>query len=175
MSCSDIDECKIGSDVCHQEAECKNTLGSFSCDCKPGYTGDGKICYDIDECKEGSHVCHQGAECKNTLGSYSCNCKPGYTGDGKSSSEKSANSEKSATVLGFVLANVSVILIVVLVVVFLLRKRRCHRRQAADDVVEMQSGPETLQSNQGQNHGPTPGPTPNEQNCTQTNADTQGS
>ena len=42
--CVDINECQIGDDNCHENAQCINTEGSFTCFCKPGYTGDGVIC-----------------------------------------------------------------------------------------------------------------------------------
>ena len=41
----DINEC--GSDDlnnCHENAQCTNTEGSFTCSCNPGYTGDGVNC-----------------------------------------------------------------------------------------------------------------------------------
>ena len=38
----DIDECQPLSS-CHSLATCSNTEGSFSCECKEGYSGDGKI------------------------------------------------------------------------------------------------------------------------------------
>ncbi|CAB1311679.1 unnamed protein product, partial [Coregonus sp. 'balchen'] len=37
-----IDECQ--SARCHQEAVCYNTQGSFTCQCRPGYYGDGFYC-----------------------------------------------------------------------------------------------------------------------------------
>lgn len=40
---SDIDECS-SSNVCHSNAMCNNTVGSYICKCNPGYTGDGKNC-----------------------------------------------------------------------------------------------------------------------------------
>ena len=42
----DINECDMDMDVCAGEevAECTNTLGSFSCRCRDGYTGDGFTC-----------------------------------------------------------------------------------------------------------------------------------
>lgn len=43
MSISDIDECS-SSNVCHPNAMCNNTVGSYICECSPGYTGDGKSC-----------------------------------------------------------------------------------------------------------------------------------
>ena len=42
---SDIDECAEEQENCHDNATCTNTPGSFSCDCRPGYEGDG-----IDNC-----------------------------------------------------------------------------------------------------------------------------
>ena len=39
---TDINECQQ-SPVCHSMATCSNIRGSFSCQCKKGYTGDGKI------------------------------------------------------------------------------------------------------------------------------------
>ena len=37
----DIDECALNLHNCHANASCINDVGSFHCDCKPGYTGDG--------------------------------------------------------------------------------------------------------------------------------------
>ena len=42
---ADIDECLAWS-PCHGNASCTNTLGSFTCACNPGYSGDGVMtCY----------------------------------------------------------------------------------------------------------------------------------
>ena len=41
---ADIDECKTGNDNCHENAQCTNTEGSFTCSCNPGYAGDGTEC-----------------------------------------------------------------------------------------------------------------------------------
>ena len=37
---ADIDEC-VESSVCHSNANCTNTDGSYLCMCESGYTGDG--------------------------------------------------------------------------------------------------------------------------------------
>ena len=39
---TDINECSTGG--CEANADCTNTVGSFSCSCKSGYHGDGKAC-----------------------------------------------------------------------------------------------------------------------------------
>ena len=40
----DVNECLLGTDNCHSNAECVNTIGSFECHCLPGFTGDGVTC-----------------------------------------------------------------------------------------------------------------------------------
>ena len=40
----DIDECTDGAHDCHQDADCENTEGEFTCSCKQGFTGDGRLC-----------------------------------------------------------------------------------------------------------------------------------
>ena len=41
---SDINECSASAGVCDVNANCRNTLGSYLCSCKAGYSGDGKTC-----------------------------------------------------------------------------------------------------------------------------------
>ena len=41
---ADEDECALNSHDCDYNAECINAEGSYSCICKPGYSGDGKTC-----------------------------------------------------------------------------------------------------------------------------------
>ena len=40
----DTDECTVGTYPCDPNASCRNTKGSFECNCKAGFTGDGKTC-----------------------------------------------------------------------------------------------------------------------------------
>ena len=40
----DIDECKGSNNVCDDNAYCSNTVGSYNCTCKEGFTGDGHSC-----------------------------------------------------------------------------------------------------------------------------------
>ena len=47
IRCVDIDECYSQS-VCPKNAKCKNTEGSYICNCFDGFEGD--YCTDIDEC-----------------------------------------------------------------------------------------------------------------------------
>ena len=36
-----MNECIEGTDNCHTNADCTDTVGSFQCTCSPGYSGDG--------------------------------------------------------------------------------------------------------------------------------------
>ncbi|MCB9682211.1 MAG: hypothetical protein H6733_12160 [Alphaproteobacteria bacterium] len=78
----DVDECAAGTDTCSDDASCTNTVGSYTCDCDDGFTGDGITCTDVDECAESTHTCSADAACTNTPGAYTCDCDPGFVGDG---------------------------------------------------------------------------------------------
>ncbi|XP_076249643.1 protein kinase C-binding protein NELL1 [Calliopsis andreniformis] len=85
--CPDIDECKQqgGSEGhhCNANTKCVNVIGSYTCECLPGYHRVDKFnCAELDECATGHHACDEHATCVNTAGSYYCICKDGYTGDG---------------------------------------------------------------------------------------------
>ena len=72
---SDTDECY--SNPCSHGATCRNTVGGFTCECAPGWTGP--LCQtDDNECSRG--LCLNGARCENTIGSFKCVCEPGWTG-----------------------------------------------------------------------------------------------
>ena len=44
ISSSDIDECTSGNDTCHINATCINTVGSYDCECLPGFMVDRFNC-----------------------------------------------------------------------------------------------------------------------------------
>ncbi|XP_069779037.1 sushi, von Willebrand factor type A, EGF and pentraxin domain-containing protein 1 isoform X2 [Narcine bancroftii] len=59
--CLDLDECALGSD-CDKKSECINTVGSYTCTCRPPYSGDGKNCTDPIRCKDPGTPAHGLAE-----------------------------------------------------------------------------------------------------------------
>ena len=59
VSCSDNDECALGTDDCGPGFTCSNNAGSYAC-------------LDIDECADGTDDCVNGFTCSNTPGSFDC-------------------------------------------------------------------------------------------------------
>lgn len=87
-TCIDVDECNDTIDRCGKDAKCFNTLGSFYCQCLPGYTNvQGRVnftighCQDINECRLNETICGRAASCSNHLGHYECTCNFGYIND----------------------------------------------------------------------------------------------
>uniref|UniRef100_A0A8C9L8A4 Fibrillin 2 n=1 Tax=Pavo cristatus TaxID=9049 RepID=A0A8C9L8A4_PAVCR len=71
----DIDECKVMPNLC-RHGQCINTVGSFRCFCKVGYTTDISSTSYLDECSQSPKPCN--FICKNSEGSYQCSCPRGY-------------------------------------------------------------------------------------------------
>ncbi len=71
--CIDIDECETH---CLYASRCTNLIGSFSCECLHGFSGNGESCENINECEYVN--CGNGGECVNTAGSFYCKCPRGF-------------------------------------------------------------------------------------------------
>jgi hypothetical protein len=87
--CLDINECFEGGHNCVDDLDggiCSNALGTFSCECAEGWTGDGTTeadgCVDDDECDLGTDTCDDNAAWSNIGGSFECECNDGWSGDG---------------------------------------------------------------------------------------------
>ncbi|MBN3314863.1 AGRE1 protein, partial [Atractosteus spatula] len=81
---ADIDECAFG--ICPYNSLCFNTIGSYYCQCKPGFrptssldifTESFQTCGDVDECSLVGY-CPKNSVCFNINGSYYCQCKTGF-------------------------------------------------------------------------------------------------
>uniref|UniRef100_A0A6Q2YHZ5 Fibulin-1 n=1 Tax=Esox lucius TaxID=8010 RepID=A0A6Q2YHZ5_ESOLU len=75
--CVDVNECLL-EEAC-QGHDCVNLLGSFRCECRPGFTFHSviRLCEDINECRHYSgRLCAH--KCDNTPGSYQCSCTTGF-------------------------------------------------------------------------------------------------
>lgn len=42
--CLDVNECQDGSNECHLNATCYNSVGNYSCECDIGFSGNGFHC-----------------------------------------------------------------------------------------------------------------------------------
>ena len=82
LVCVDIDECAVYDllTTCGGDSmECINTVGSYHCTCKSGFTVNpfNGRCMDIDECLH--NPCDlSNSRCQNTDGGFNCVCKSGY-------------------------------------------------------------------------------------------------
>lgn len=83
---ADINECAENLDDCHPDADCINTIGSYQCRCRPGFTGNGRQCQspqmDVNECAQGRNNCSSNAICIDRPNGFTCQCRPGFSGDG---------------------------------------------------------------------------------------------
>ena len=95
-TCEDVDECEGASadgvtekESCDENSNCRNTIGTYECDCKPGwYSGSSHadmVCENHNECSGASpdnvtaiHDCDENATCEDNDGSYFCNCNLGW-------------------------------------------------------------------------------------------------
>lgn len=72
---SDVDECSESTDDCSPDAVCINTVGSFTCICNDGYTGDGIVCTGKNL---GTHL-HAGALVPNIVSTSTSSLNPQLT------------------------------------------------------------------------------------------------
>ncbi|XP_071401630.1 adhesion G protein-coupled receptor E5-like [Centroberyx affinis] len=83
-NCQDENECEEHQIRCGNHTRCFNTVGSYYCQCLPGFRGPENFtvingrCEDINECMNNSDMCGAKAYCTNLIGNYSCTCRAGY-------------------------------------------------------------------------------------------------
>ena len=76
-TCIDIDECLPHANTCHDQADCINSPGSYSCECQIGFHGNGTICVEGD-CVDSD--CQVNEQCINPRRS-DCECQEGFYRD----------------------------------------------------------------------------------------------
>ncbi|XP_071818165.1 uncharacterized protein [Apostichopus japonicus] len=98
--CEDEDECAKGTDDCSMNSVCVNDDGSYHCECKEGYLGNGDVCVLISPITCDDGPCYPSVECTDVplpdpfdiallmtldiIIQYECGpCPPGYEGDGE--------------------------------------------------------------------------------------------
>eukprot|EP00961_Rhodomonas_salina_P201748 2721481-Rhodomonas_salina.1 len=86
--------------VCGANAVCVDTPGSFACNCRRGYIGDGRRCTELDECAREVDNCHPRATCTNTVGSFTCACPAGFSGSGTNCTRQAADVAAQALTAG---------------------------------------------------------------------------
>ncbi|KAM3606136.1 uncharacterized protein V6R79_011362 [Siganus canaliculatus] len=82
-TCVSDETCLNASSACHPLAICNIHQGSFYCQCRDGYEGNGTDCQDINECEQSQkQVCPDFSYCFNMNGSYICDCWEGFQDNG---------------------------------------------------------------------------------------------
>lgn len=78
----DIDECADPAlNNCSTNATCTNIPGGFTCECNPGFTGNGISCIEIIGCGP-PNPCQNGGICTDTgVNEINCECQDDFTGN----------------------------------------------------------------------------------------------
>ena len=88
----------------------RGTTGNCSCECKPGFTGDG-CATNINECVP--DPCQNGGTCTDGINKYTCDCKPGYYGDNCQEETYTATLNDTGAYLNEQLSNVNINTVVI--------------------------------------------------------------
>ncbi|MFO0664932.1 MAG: LamG-like jellyroll fold domain-containing protein [Polyangiaceae bacterium] len=64
--------------TCAADATCSVKNGAAACECKAGFSGDGKTCTKIANCA--GNPCKNGATCTDGATGYTCKCAAGFSG-----------------------------------------------------------------------------------------------
>ena len=72
----EVDDC--ASQPCKNGGTCHDGVGSYTCECAHGWTGENCE-INADDCA--SNPCKNGGTCHDGVGSYTCECAKGFLGD----------------------------------------------------------------------------------------------
>ena len=84
LDCGGCDS-ELHSMMCDVNADCVVSNGlspTISCQCKPGYYGDGFSCSKRGNCFNSSDACSINGICRDLNGTFECYCNPGWVGNG---------------------------------------------------------------------------------------------
>ncbi|XP_070160368.1 nidogen isoform X1 [Polyergus mexicanus] len=74
--CVDVNECTAGNHMCSLDAQCINQEGSYTCQCRTGFTGDGRVCERLPSCED--IRCGDYEQCGMIRGAPTCVCMSGF-------------------------------------------------------------------------------------------------
>ncbi|XP_017878833.1 nidogen-1 isoform X2 [Ceratina calcarata] len=74
--CVDVNECSAGNHMCSPDAQCFNQEGGHTCQCRPGFSGDGRTCEKLPSCEDTR--CGNYEQCVMIDGAPNCVCVPGF-------------------------------------------------------------------------------------------------
>ncbi|XP_076174255.1 nidogen isoform X2 [Ptiloglossa arizonensis] len=74
--CVDVNECTAGNHMCSPDAQCINQEGSHTCQCRSGFSGDGRVCDRLPSCEDTR--CSDYQQCAMIEGEPRCICMPGF-------------------------------------------------------------------------------------------------
>ncbi|XP_065844331.1 uncharacterized protein [Oscarella lobularis] len=137
-----FDECSNSSDSCHINATCENTISSYICTCKQGFTGNGTMCEDIDECKY--YVCSESnctnqdynCTCRNTIGSYECDCHGQVHNDTQCRAFLEVKSNSKLKVTVSVVSSFTIVVLVAIVFIVYARRKAFRLNTFGSDFAE---------------------------------------
>merc|ERR1712019_50214 len=117
-----IDECEQKTFTCVKNSVCKDTDGSYECECEAGYEKKDGECTEIDECA--TKPCKHGSACTDGFLKFTCDCVRGWHGitceevdDDLQSASKKTETSGTSTAIGLVGGIVAAIVIIVIAVI----------------------------------------------------------
>ncbi|KAL8565044.1 hypothetical protein ACOMHN_003420 [Nucella lapillus] len=130
-----VDECKLATHQCDEQATCVDTENDYYCVCRSGFTGNGINCTDLcaDHC-ENDGVCDYGVD-----GRPFCNCKNGFTGD-RCQEEDLVSAGLSSAVAGGIAGSVVGVIVIIIITVACYWRHRIQQKKSHDRVYRSRKG-----------------------------------
>ncbi|GFU25913.1 neurogenic locus notch-like protein 1 [Nephila pilipes] len=152
QSCKDIDECAIAN-PCPENMECHNTLGSYTCTCRPGFRLKDTKNLEASDCVEicNPNPCVHGDCSKIGDHDFECRCAAGYNGMLCDSQDENFKRARTNTiVVGAVLGGALLVVIILSITSISRIKKKKRVLEESDrilygtEMTERRNGSETL-------------------------------